>query len=80
MVDVVWDTIVSAFDKLFDALKDVVLAPVHAIQHVVSSFYSTVSTYTSFLPAPLQILVMISLAGAVSMGIIWIAKRLYELL
>jgi len=80
VVDVVGNTIASVFGGLFDRLKDIVLAPIHAIERIISSFYSTVSEYTSFLPTPLRIIIMISLAGAVALGIVWTLKRLYELL
>ena len=77
---IVENMIVSTFKSLFDKLKDIVLWPLHEIQNAITSFYQHLSDYTPFLPAPIRVLIMISIAGAAVAGIIWLVKRVYELL
>jgi len=78
--DVVSNMIGNTASGVFDKLKDIVLAPFHTIGSVLSSAYHSIQSAISFLPAPLQIILLITLAGAMTLGVIWVLKRLYELL
>jgi len=74
------DMIGNTASGVFDKLKDIVLAPFHFVGDVLSSAYHSIQSAISFLPAPLQVILLISLAGMATLGVIWVLKRLYELL